>query len=284
MRFSVITPSFRQSEWLKLCVASVADQGVEVEHIVQDACSEDGTLDWLLTDPRVQAFSEKDAGMYDAVNRGLRRASGEILSYLNCDEQYLPGALQAVGNYFERHPEVEMLFGHCLVVDPKGEFICYRKVQKPSKYHVMVSHLPTFTSSTFFRRSVLDQRGLFFDIKWRAVGDADWVLRALEKGVRIGLLGEFLSAFTDTGENLSIASTGQREKKLIADMAPAWARKLAPALAWRHRLHRLAVGAYRQKPFDYAIYTLAGSNHRVMHHVERPTFIWKGRLESIFKP
>src|SRR5271155_3382250 len=104
MRFSVVTPSFRQSQWLKLCVASVADQGVEVEHIVQDACSDDGTLDWLLTDPRVKAFSEKDAGMYDAVNRGLRRASGQILSYLNCDEQYLPGALQAVGDYFERHP------------------------------------------------------------------------------------------------------------------------------------------------------------------------------------
>ena len=87
-------------------VASVADQGVEAEHIVQDACSNDGTLEWLLTDPRVKAFSEKDAGMYDAVNRGLRRASGEILSYLNCDEQYLPGALpHAVAAYFERHPE-----------------------------------------------------------------------------------------------------------------------------------------------------------------------------------
>src|SRR5580658_6593149 len=132
MRFSVVTPSFRQSQWLKLCVASVADQGVEVEHIVQDACSDDGTLDWLLTDPRVQAVSEKDAGMYDAVNRGLRRASGQILSYLNCDEQYLPGALQAVETHFESHPDVEMLFGDCLVVDAKGDFICYRKVQKPS--------------------------------------------------------------------------------------------------------------------------------------------------------
>src|SRR5580693_4509125 len=115
MRFSVVTPSFRQSQWLKLCVASVADQGVEVEHIVQDACSDDGTLDWLLTDTRVRAYAEKDAGMYDAVNRGLRRASGEILSYLNCDEQYLPGALSAVGAYFDNHPEVDLLFGNCLV-------------------------------------------------------------------------------------------------------------------------------------------------------------------------
>src|SRR5580658_6819700 len=201
VRFSVVTPSFRQSQWLKLCVASVADQGVEVEHIVQDSCSDDGTLDWLLTDSRVKACPEKDSGMYDAVNRGLRRASGQILSYLNCDEQYLPGAFQAGGAYFERHPDVEMLFGDCLVVGPKGEFLCYRKVQKPSKHHVMVSHLPTFTSSTFFRRSLLDKHGLFFDTHWRDLGDADWVLRALDKGVGIGLLGEFLSTFTDTGAN-----------------------------------------------------------------------------------
>ena len=283
VRFSVVTPSFRQSQWLKLCVASVADQGVEVEHIVQDAGSDDGTLDWLLSDARVKACSEKDAGMYDAVNRGLRRASGEILSYLNCDEQYLPGALSAVGAYFERHPKVELLFGDSLVVGPNGEFICYRKVQKPCKYHVMVSHLPTFTCSTFFRRSVLDQHGLFFDSRWRDLGDAEWVLRALDKGVRIGILGEFLSTFADTGANMNLAPNAQKEKKLLAQAAPGWARKLAVALVWRHRFNRLLRGAYRQKPFDYAIYTMDGTNGRVTHHVERPTFIWKGRLKSLFK-
>jgi glycosyltransferase involved in cell wall biosynthesis len=283
MRFSVVTPSFRQSQWLKLCVASVADQGVEAEHIVQDACSDDGTLDWLLTDPRVKACAEKDAGMYDAVNRGLRRASGEILSYLNCDEQYLPGALPAVGAYFKRHPEVEILFGNCVVVGPKGEFICYRKVQKPWKHLVMVYALPTFTCSTFFRRSVLDKHGLFFDSQWRDLGDAEWVLRALDKGVRIGVLEEFLSVFVDTGANMNLAPNAQREKKLLAEAAPGWARKLAVALVWRHRFNRLIRGAYRQKPFDYAIYTLADSDERVVHHVEHPTFVWKGRLESIFK-
>jgi glycosyltransferase involved in cell wall biosynthesis len=281
MRFSVVTPSFRQSQWLKLCVASVADQGMRAEHIVQDACSDDGTLDWLLSDPRVKAFSEKDAGMYDAVNRGLKRASGEILSYLNCDEQYLPGALLAVAEFFVRNPQVELLFGNCVVVDAKGEFICYRKVQKPSKHHIMVSHLPTFTCSTFFRRSVLEKHNLFFDSRWRDLGDAEWVLRALEKGVRIGILGEFLAAFADTGANMNLGANAEEEKKLLAQKAPAWARKLAAAMVWRHRFNRLLRGAYRQKPFDYSIYTLAASNERVTRHVERPTFIWKGRIKSL---
>src|ERR1039458_7906042 len=100
MSISIITPSYRQSDWLKLCIASVADQGVALEHIIQDAGSDDGTLDWLRQDSRVKAFVEKDAGMYDAVNRGLRRASGEILAYLNCDEQYLPGTLITVKAFF----------------------------------------------------------------------------------------------------------------------------------------------------------------------------------------
>jgi glycosyltransferase involved in cell wall biosynthesis len=281
MRFSVVTPSFRQSQWLKLCVASVADQGVKAEHIVQDSCSDDGTLDWLLTDPRVKAHAEKDAGMYDAVNRGLRRASGEILSYLNCDEQYLPGTLAAVGAYFERHPKVEMLFGNCVVVGPQGEFICYRKVQKPTKYLIRVYDLPTLTCSTFFRRSILDKHDLFFDTKWRDAGDAEWVLRALDKGVRIGLLGEFLSVFADTGANMSLKPNAQAERRLLAAAAPAWARKLTLAIVWRHRFNRLISGAYRQKPFDYAIYTADGSNKRVVHHVERPTFLWKARLHTV---
>ena len=82
MKFSIITPSFRNSNWLRLCIASVADQqGVEHEHIVQDACSDDGTQEWLPHDTRVQAFIEKDNGMYDAVNRGWRRSTGEIVSW-----------------------------------------------------------------------------------------------------------------------------------------------------------------------------------------------------------
>lgn len=278
MKFSIVTPSFRQSDWLKLCVASVADQGIELEHIVQDAASNDGTLDWLLADPRVKAVSEKDSGMYDAVNRGLKRSSGQILAYLNCDEQYLPGALQAVSNYFERHPETDVLFGNCLVVDGNGQFICYRKVQIPLKYHVMVCHLPTFTCATFFRRRVIDEYGLFFDTQWRDLGDADWVLRVLNTRLRLATFDQFLTAFTDTGANMNLSANAQREKQRMFDSAPGWARRAAPLLVLRHRVRRLLGGVYRQKPFDYAIYTLNSPNRRVSRHVARPTFRWSSRL------
>ena len=64
MKFSIITPSFRNSAWLKLCIASIADQhGVEVEHIVQDSCSDDGTQDWLPHDPRVRRWVVREASL-----------------------------------------------------------------------------------------------------------------------------------------------------------------------------------------------------------------------------
>lgn len=64
MKSSIITPSFRNSNWLKCCIASVADQqGVEFEHIVQDSCSDDGTQDRLPQDSHVKAFIQKRNGM-----------------------------------------------------------------------------------------------------------------------------------------------------------------------------------------------------------------------------
>jgi glycosyltransferase involved in cell wall biosynthesis len=280
MRFSIITPSFRGGKWLRLCIASVADQGVDLEHIVQDSLSDDGTLDWLLADRRVKAYTEKDAGMYDAINRGLKKSSGDILAYLNCDEEYLPGALSAVAAYFERHPQVDVLFADCIVVDGQGQFVCYRKVPMPSKWHVMVSHLPTFTCSTFFRRRALEDHSLFFDSKWRDLGDADWVLRAMAAGVRMGILRRFVSTFADTGANMNLSANALREKRVMAEAAPAWARRLAPFLVLQHRLGRFLSGNYRQEPFDFAIYTSANPDRRVVQHVQRPTFVWKGRLES----
>ena len=169
MRFSVITPSFNPSPWLALCIASVADQAVDVEHIVQDAGSTDGTLEWLRGDTRVQPFIEPDRGMYDGVNRGLRRAAGDILAYLNCDEQYLPGCLQTVEAFFRAHPAVDVLFGDFVVVNSDLDYLFHRKVQVPLKYHTWVSHLSVGTCATFFRRRILDRHGLFFDARLRVL-------------------------------------------------------------------------------------------------------------------
>jgi glycosyltransferase involved in cell wall biosynthesis len=278
VRFSVITPSFRNSNWLKLCVASVADQGVDVEHIVQDACSDDGTLDWLPGDGRVKAFVERDRGMYDAVNRGLRRAQGDILSYLNCDEQYFPGALRAVEKFFADHPAVEVVFGDFVVVDAAGDYLFHRKVQTPGLYHTWVCHLAAFTCATFFRRSLIAGRGLFFNDALRVVGDAEWMVRVLRQRVPMGVLGSFTSAFTLTGGNLGASPEGRREARVFFNSAPLWARRLKWQFVLFHRLRRLMGGIYFQPPFAYALYTSASPRQRTNHEVAKPTGRWRGDI------
>lgn len=275
MRFSVITPSFNPSPWLSLCIASVADQGVEVEHIVQDAGSTDGTLDWLRDDPRVKAFVERDSGMYDGVNRGLRRAGGEILAYLNCDEQYLPGCLQTVETFFRTHPTVDVVFGDSVIVNADLEYLFHRKVQVPLKYHTWVSHLSVLTCATFFRRTILDRHQLFFDARLRDVGDAEWMVRLLEHRIPMAVLRRFTSVFTMTGENMSAKPNAIRERAALEASAPFMARALKPALILHHRLRRMTGGIYSQRPFSYGIYTPRSPDTRASFEVTHPQFRWK---------
>ena len=272
---TVITPSFRSSAWLKLCIASVADQKVEVEHIVQDAGSDDGTLDWLLKDDRIKAFVEKDRGMYDAINRGLRRATGDIVAYLNCDEQYLPGALARVTDFFGKNPEVDILFGDVVIVDGEGRYLRHRKMQTPLLYHTWTCHLSTLSCGMFFRRRLLSDERSFFNPALRDVGDGDWMVRMLQRGVKMGTLGEFISTFTCTGTNMSIGPNARRENRELYNTAPLLARKLKSWLILHHRVRRWLGGMYRQEPFDYQIFTSKSPDRRQNFHVDQPIGIFK---------
>jgi glycosyltransferase involved in cell wall biosynthesis len=278
VKFSIVTPSFRNSNWLRLCIASVADQaGVECEHIVQDSCSDDGTQDWLPRDPRVKAFIEKDGGMYDAVNRGYRRATGDILAYLNCDEQYLPGALKAVRNFFDRHPQIEVALAGTIVTDGEGKYICHRHSMAPHPQHVW-SRFPVLTSSVFIRRRVIHKRGLFFDTRWRDLGDFHWVLALMKNKVPMKVFDHFTSVFADTGENMNLKPNAVREKAGTKAMTPRWVRMLKPVWIVHHRLRRLAAGHFALKPTNYSIYTLRSPEHRVQFEVLKPTAVWWNRL------
>src|SRR5262249_2079867 len=129
---SVVTPSLNMLGYLSRCCASVADQmGPLCEHLVVDGGSTDGTIDWLAGQRRIRSILGPDRGMYDAINKGFLASTGGILSYLSCDEQYLPGALQFVSTYFETHPETDVVFGDTLVTRPDGRLVCFRKAYQP---------------------------------------------------------------------------------------------------------------------------------------------------------
>lgn len=274
MRFTIVTPSYRPGPWLRLCIASVADQGVPVEHIVQDAGSDDGTLEWLRHDSRVRLQVEPDQGMYDAINRGLRRATGEICAWLNADEQYLPGALRAVADCFEARPEVDVVFGDVIMVDGRGQYLFHRRVEPPRLAHTWTCHLSTYSCGMFFRRRLLDPGGFWLDPTWRYGGDGEWMVRLLRAGIRMTVLGRFTSAFTWTGGNLSRQRGARQEWLRLRRTAPLWMRWLTPWWVLTHRLRRWWLGSYRQEPFEFAIYTLEDPTRRRIQYVARPVGHW----------
>src|SRR5215217_4034122 len=105
-RITVVTPCLNAAGTLAGCLASVREQDYpDLEHVVVDGGSTDGTLDLLRADGRVRFISEPDEGRPDAANKGVRMATGDVIGFLNADDRYDPGALQAVGDAFERHPE-----------------------------------------------------------------------------------------------------------------------------------------------------------------------------------
>ena len=214
--------------------------------------------------------------MYDAVNRGYRRATGDILAYLNCDEQYLPGALSAVHDFFDRHPHIEVALAGTIVTDGEGKYICHRHSMVPHPQH-MWFRFSALTSSLFLRRRVIHERGIFFDTRWRDLGDVHWVMAMMKNKVTMVEFDHYTSAFALTGENMNLKPNAIREKNEAATMPPGWVRKLKPVWIAHHRLRRLAAGHFSLKPISYSIYTLQSPEKRVQFDVPKHTAIWRNQ-------
>jgi glycosyltransferase involved in cell wall biosynthesis len=245
IRISVVTPSYKQIDFLKCCAASVADQAgdFEVEHLIHDGGSGREFEQWAAEQQGAVCISEKDDGMYDAINRGFRKANGDIIAWLNCDEQYLPGALDKVSRFFDSHPDIDIVFGDVVLVDELMTPLAYRRAIKPSIAHTRYSHLSTFSAATFIRRRVLDE-GHFLQTRWKTIADAVWIEELLSAGYRSATIREPLAVFCMLGSNLGQSSLLFEERKqweLELKATNKWIKRLH---IMRHRIAKFLFGAY----------------------------------------
>jgi glycosyltransferase involved in cell wall biosynthesis len=173
---SIITPSFNQAQFIEETILSVLNQDYpNIEYIVVDGGSTDQTLDILKKyERRIKWLSEKDQGQADAVNKGLKMASGEIIGWLNSDDTYEPGCIQKVVACFLKSPEAVLVYGNGYQMNQEGKdkkpFIV-RKVtfNKLSKINKLLQ------PSIFFKKETIEKVG-YLDAHLHYVMDFElWV-------------------------------------------------------------------------------------------------------------
>lgn len=177
---SIITPCLNRAQFIREAVESVLEQGYpDFEHIVMDGGSTDGTLEILREYPHLRLSSEPDRGMYDAINKGLHLARGEIIGLLNSDDRYTPDCLRLVANVFVQHPEVQAVVGGAAIfLDEVGQRQIVRSnpTIQPDEFWFRVIVGSPVSNAWFFRREVFRQVG-WFDTSYRYVADREFLIR-----------------------------------------------------------------------------------------------------------
>jgi len=172
---SIITPCLNQAGFLTECLQSVAAAGGSAEHIVVDGGSTDGTLD-ILRRHSAEWTSEPDSGQTDAINKGLARARGGVLGYLCGDDLLAPASLDLVLAAFERHPEVDFVYGDGWFLEGDSG---WRRAKKagPFTYERLRRGNFLIQPAVFFRRSLMERIGPF-DASLQFCMDHEYWLRA----------------------------------------------------------------------------------------------------------
>ncbi len=205
MKFSIVTPNYNGARFLEATLASIAAQrapGVEVEHWIADGGSTDGSLDIIqrFLGPQTFLIAERDTGPADAINKGLQRATGECVAWLNADDLYEPGTLARAAAVFAAQPRAALAFGRCRIVDEGGAEIRDRITRFKEFFFPLSSRFTiqclNYISqpAMFFRRSALERAGLLrTDLV--AAWDYEFTLRLWRQGGAARIPGAPLAAF-----------------------------------------------------------------------------------------
>jgi glycosyltransferase involved in cell wall biosynthesis len=196
LKFSVVTPSYNQATYLPQTIASVLEQNYpNLEYLVIDGGSTDGTVEILRHYhlSQLRWWSEADNGQAEAINKGFKRTTGEIISWLNSDDVYLPQSFARVSKFFEQNPQVRAVYGDYQVIDGRGKLLL-RKQEIPFDYNILLYGLDYISQPTvFFRREILAQCG-YLDETLHYGLDWEYWLRLAKYGVIFAHLSHDLAA------------------------------------------------------------------------------------------
>ena len=240
---SVVTVCYNASSTIRTAIESVVtDKPSKLEYIVVDGGSRDGTVP-ILESFRHQIdvlISERDGGIYDAMNKGVAAATGDFVAFLNADDRYLPGKLRTLMKALdEPHPRLDVVYGDWLGVAADGSTRL-----RSGDHRVTWKHRLCHQAMAVRRSMMIGPLG--FDLSYRLCADYDLILRLREGGARFFHVPQPLVSFIETGVSNTLLREAATESILIAF------RRLGPlrfipfaALTMAHCL-RVASGAGRR--------------------------------------
>jgi len=200
-KISIVTPSLNQGAFFTEMLESVRSQNYpNVEHIVVDGGSKDETLPLLHSKSgtgwdHLRWTSERDGGQAQALNKGFRQATGDIIGWLNSDDRYRPGCFEIAARIFSENPDVDVIYGDYTFIDESGNHLRVRReiaFNRLVLLHHHMNYIPT--TATFFRRRIFDD-GNWLDESLHYAMDHEFYLRLARKGYRIKHVPAVLADF-----------------------------------------------------------------------------------------
>lgn len=197
MRISIVTPVLNGMPWLPEAVESVARQrsDVEIEHIIRDGGSTDGSREWLTAHEALgfRATFERDGGQTDALIAGFADATGDVFGWLNADDLLEPGSLPLVAEAFEANSDAVIVSGGCLLIDSDAAVIGAIQTPPHPEFDRLLRHPTNLAQpATFFRAEAYRQAG-GLDRRFNLAMDVDLWFRLASTG-RVVLLGDAVLA------------------------------------------------------------------------------------------
>ncbi|SEA09466.1 Glycosyl transferase family 2 [Prevotella sp. tc2-28] len=219
MRFSIITVCFNSSHTIRDTILSVLNQTMSpFEYIIIDGKSTDGTLDIIEEFKHIfenkkiplRVFSESDKGLYDAMNKGIGMASGDVIGIINSDDWYEPKAIEYANREFEQRKSISIVHGLVRRIRHDGySYLMAGKNIKRLRYYMCLNH-PTF----MVKKSVYDRIGAF-DLQYKLSADYDFTLRAYLSGFEFYKVEKIMANMRLGGISELRYKEGLKEKRII---------------------------------------------------------------------
>ncbi|WP_338868973.1 glycosyltransferase family 2 protein [Spirosoma sp. SC4-14] len=215
LKFSIVTVSYNQGEFIRDNIESVLAQNYNnFEHIIIDGGSTDNTIEILREYPHLNWISERDRGQSDGLNKGFKRATGDVIAWINSDDMLSPNSLHTINDFFLENPDKSVLVGNQVFIDRNGAYIKTIKA-KPFSYDWLLNGVKSavMQNSTFFRREIFSKTG-YLDEDLHYTMDRDLFIR-IAKFYKVYTIDQDLSYFRFWEDSKSYTSKIKFFKDLI---------------------------------------------------------------------